>query len=70
MPRACPVESHVICYTPSQKILLGWFLISCSCDRETPRDKPVASLNRWLESGIDGLALEGEYTEDAFVDAA
>ena len=33
-----------------------------------PRDKPVASL--WLESGIDGFALEGEYAEDAFVNAA
>ena len=24
----------------------------------------------WLKSGIDWLALEGEYTEDAFVNAA
>jgi hypothetical protein len=29
MPRACPVEFHARCYN--------------SCQRETPRDKPVAS---------------------------
>src|SRR5262245_32022916 len=32
MPRACPVEFHVCGY--------------CSDERETPRDKPVASENR------------------------
>src|SRR5262250_821458 len=32
MPRACPVEPHVVSY--------------CSGEREAPRDKPVASRNR------------------------
>ena len=52
MPRACPVESHVRCYLagnvnpPRHKAVASSFAggkNGCSVQRETPRDKPVAS---------------------------
>ena len=53
MPRACPVEPHDLCYLagnvnpPRLKAVAssfaGW-MDWCSGQRDTPRDKPVASL--------------------------
>ena len=53
MPRACPVELHARCYLagnvnpPRLKAVAssfaGW-MDWCSGQRDTPRDKPVASL--------------------------
>ena len=52
MPRACPVESHDISYTPALKSRLDATGLSrgvsrsqlCSSECVAPRDKPVASL--------------------------
>src|SRR5262245_44484628 len=55
MPRACPVESHASSYVATSVNLHGtspWHLEIelpvCSSNRESPRDKPVASHAVWL----------------------
>src|SRR5690349_21465262 len=59
MPRARPVERHVFCYLATNAKLHGtspWHPDSgldhrCSDERNTPRDKPVAS-RQWVRSSV------------------
>src|SRR5215510_5924726 len=60
MPRARPVESHARCLGRERTFV--WKVGGVSCERETPRDKPVASPN--ISSAWLFLSCERETPRD------